>query len=331
MIQWVLDDEVMPPWFANHDSGPWANDASLSDDQRSQLYRWLRGGTPAGDPQHAPLAKNWVEGWSIGEPDLVVPMSRPFEVPADGVVDYQYIYAETGLKEDRWVRAVEIRPTAKQVMHHVLVFLADSDDAGNGLEGFFAGTVPGQSGIVFPEGTGKLLPAGSRLLFQLHYTPNGEKAVDQSEIGFIFADEPPRGAIITDSAYSTDFAIPPGAFDHEVRAEMRFPRAATLLSFFPHTHLRGIAFAYELTYPDGEVEQLLSLPNYDFNWQLNYDLAQPKQVPAGTVMSATAWYDNSSENPANPDPEKWVRYGEQTFDEMMIGYVNWVPTEELAK
>jgi mono/diheme cytochrome c family protein len=344
MIEWVLEDRRMPPWFAAPGSGPWANDTALSDAEREDVLAWIAAGCPEGDPVHAPLAKAWTPGWTIGEPDLVVPIPEPIRVPAEGVIDYRYVYAPTGLTEDRWVRAVEIHAGAPEVVHHVLVFVESPEVRErikkgdrearrlfqDGVRGYFASMVPGQSGLVFPEGTAKLLPAGSWIKFQLHYTPDGTERTDRSEVGFVFADEPPRAEVRTTSAINTDFAIPPYAFDHEVRAEYRFPEDAELLSLFPHTHLRGSRFRFDLGLPDGSREELLVVPCYDFNWQLNYELLTPRRVPAGTRLFATAWYDNSKENPANPDPSAWVRFGEQTFEEMMIGYVNWVPAARPA-
>ena len=342
MIEWVVEDRIMPPWYAADGTGPWSNDTGLTDAEREDLLTWINAGTPAGDPAHAPVARTWTKGWTIGEPDLVVKLPEPQPVPAEGVVDYRYAYAPTGLTEDRWVSAVEIRAGAQEVVHHVLAFVEGPDvlerlqkgdrsarrEFQDGISGFFASTVPGQAGVVFPQGSGKLLPANSWIKFQLHYTPSGQATTDQTEIGFVFADEP-GAEVRTTSAINLDLAIPPFEFDHEVKAEYRFPEAASILSLFPHTHLRGNRFRIDLAYPDGNEEELLVVPFYDFNWQLNYDLQSPKEVPAGTVLKATAWYDNSKENPANPDPSAWVRFGEQTFEEMMIAYVNWVPTEAL--
>lgn len=343
MIEWVVEDRIMPPWYAAPGTGPWANDTGLTDQEREDLLTWINAGTPEGDAAHAPVTRTWTNGWTIGEPDLVVQLPEAVPVPAEGVVDYQYLYAPTGLTEDKWVRAVEIRAGAQEVVHHVLAFVEGPDvlerlqqgdrsarrEFQDGISGFFASTVPGQAGITFPEGAGKLLPAGSWIKFQMHYTPNGTATTDRSEIGFVFADEPTAVEVKTTSAINLELAIPPYEFDHEVKAEYRFPEAASILSLFPHTHLRGNRFRIDLTYPDGEEEELLVVPFYDFNWQLNYDLQTPKEVPAGTRLKATAWFDNSKENPANPDPSAWVRFGEQTFEEMMIAYVNWVPTDAL--
>lgn len=341
MIGFAVEEGQMPPWFAEEGSGPWANHLGLTAAEKADLLAWLKGGAPVGDPAHAALPRAYTDGWTIGEPDLVVPMPESFTVPADGVIDYQTFYARIDLPKDRWVKAVEIRPGARQVVHHVLVFLEDPDllrraergerEAARALQGgedgFFAGNVPGQLGITYPAGTGKLLPAKAWLKFQLHYTPNGTETVDRSEVGFVLAE--PGEELIemrTTSALSRNFEIPPGAFDFEVSGDYVFPEDAAIHSLFPHTHLRGMRFLFALVGSDGTSEDLLPLPEYDFNWQLAYDLATPRRVRAGTILRATAWYDNSDGNPNNPDPTRAVGFGEQTSDEMMIGYVNWVPT-----
>ena len=330
MIQWVLEDHIMPPWFAAEDSGPWTNDTSLTEQELSDFLSWIEAGAPEGEVEQAPLAREWVEGWTIGEPDLVVTFPEAFPIPADGVVDYQYFYAKTNLPEGKWVKAVEIRSSSNEVVHHALVFVEDPKDADDrrkfktGGSTFFASAVPGQAGLTYPSGAGKFLPANSWIKFQMHYTPNGTPTTDQTSVGFIFSDEP-LVEIKTSSALNEDFVIPPHAFDYKISADYRFREAGTLLTLFPHTHLRGVGFECELVYPDGRIEPLLELPFYDFNWQLNYRLATPIQIPAGTRLRARATYDNSSDNPANPDPNRAVEFGEQTFDEMMIAYVNWIP------
>lgn len=353
MIQWVLTDRIMPPWYADDGSGPWANDFGLTEEERADFLSWIESGYPEGDPADAPLPKDWVEGWTIGEPDYVVKIPEPITVPAEGVVDYVYVYAQTDLPEDKWIREMEIRPTASDVTHHALVFVETPEvlekirarrrevenvredeeywrlrrQFQDGVRGYFASTVPGQEGIIFPDGTGKKLPAGAWLKFQLHYTPNGLEAIDQTEIGFVFADEPVHTEVQTTSAIESEFVIPAGHPDYEVSAEYEFKQPAALLSLFPHTHLRGTRFVYEVVYPDGRVETLLPVTRYDFNWQLNYLFQTPFRVPAGTKIRATAWYDNSANNPANPDSTVDVEFGEQTFDEMMIGYISWVPVD----
>jgi hypothetical protein len=344
MIAFVLADGIMPPWYADRGSGPWRNDFGLSERETADFLAWIDNGAPEGEAADAPLPRRWTDGWTIGEPDAVFRIEEPFAVPAEGQVDYQYTYVKTDFPEDRWVTAVEIRPTAPQVTHHVLVFLespevmqrlrdaeTEEEEAAarrewqGGIDGYFASTVPGQAGLVFAEGMAKKLPAGAWLKFQLHYTANGREAVDQTEIGFVFGDAPAYTEVRTDSAFDTEFVIPAGAERHAVSATYEFDREADLLSLFPHTHLRGTEFYFELVYPDGEVEKVLPISRYDFNWQLNYEFTTPKRVPAGTLMRVTGVYDNSDGNPANPDPGVDVGFGEQTWEEMLIGYVNWVP------
>jgi hypothetical protein len=337
MIAFVVEKEIMPPWFADPETGHWANDRSLSERDRRALLEWVSNEAPEGDAADAPLPRQWVAGWSMGEPDAVVEIPEPFDVPAEGVVDYQYVYVKTDFPEDRWIQKMEILPTAPKVTHHVLVFLEEPgrksiDDENRkpgepffqgGLSGYFASTVPGQQPAIYPPGMAKRLPKGAWLKFQIHYTPNGEPATDRTRIGFVFADAPPRTTIETGAAFDTDFEIPPGARKHEVEASFRFEKNAVLLSFFPHMHLRGKAYRYELHYPDGESQVLLSVPRYDFNWQLHYQFEEPLEIPAGSVLEATGWFDNSAENPANPDSGIAVRFGEQSFEEMMIGYFDY--------
>ncbi len=326
MIKFVVEEGIMPPWYAEPGSGPWSNDPSLTPEERADLIAWCSLEAPEGDGAHAPRPRVWAEGWTIGQPDLVVAMPEEFPVPAEGVVDYQFFETALDLPEDRWVQAIEIRPGARSVVHHVILFVDEpgKEREHDGIDGFFAATAPGQAGLRYPAGFAKRLPAKAKLTFQLHYTPSGTAVADRTEVGFVFADRPVRTEVRTASAYTRQFTIPPGAFDYEVSAEYAFPEEAAILSLFPHTHLRGVRFLFELLHPDGKSEELLPLPGYDFNWQLNYDLCSPRVVAAGTRLRATAWYDNTDGNPANPDPTKAVSFGEQTFDEMMIGYVNWV-------
>ncbi len=334
MISFVVENEVMPPWFAAKSVGSWENDRRLSERERDALLQWIEAGSPEGDPADAPLPRLYSGGWSIRTPDAVFEIEEPFQVPAEGVVDYQYVYVKTDFDEDKWVQEMEILPTAPQVTHHVLVFIEEPGRKGGrdktrkpgepifqgGLAGYFASTVPGQQPTIFPEGTAKLLPKGAWLKFQVHYTPNGQPATDQTRLGIVFADEPPLRAVETGAAFDTRFEIPPGAANYAVTGTYAFEKDTVVTSFFPHMHLRAKAFRYELIYPDGSAETILDIPRYDFNWQLHYKLREPKLVPKGTVLRSTGWFDNSADNPANPDPTASVRFGEQTFEEMMIGY-----------
>jgi hypothetical protein len=337
MIAFVVENGIMPPWFADPATGHWENDRRLLERDRSAILDWAANGAPAGDPADAPLPRQFAASWAIGAPDAIVEIPETIDVPAEGVVDYQYRYVKTDFPEDRWIEKMEILPTAPQVTHHVLVFLEepgrkDIDDpdrkpdeppAQGGLRGYFASTVPGQQPTLYPKGMAKLLPKGAWLKFQIHYTPNGKPASDRTRIGFVFAEEPPRFPVATGSAADVEFEIPPGSPNHEVAASFRFESDSVLLSFFPHMHLRGKAYRYELIYPDQRREVLLNVPRYDFNWQLHYKLREPLSVPAGSVLTATGWFDNSAENPANPDPTRKVVFGEQSFDEMQIGYFDY--------
>ena len=343
----VVSDGTMPPWFADpRHSVPMENDASLSKADRDVLLTWLRNDAPEGDPADAPLPRKRRSEWAIGTPDLVFETPRVVEVQAEGTMPYQYQIVRTELDEDRWVRAFEVRPDHPEVVHHVLVFahwpashprFEEQPNDLNGLAGYFAAMVPGQNHLVFPEGTGRFLPRGTRLRFQVHYTPNGTAVNDRVRLGLRFTDGPPDREVHADAAYDARFRIPPGAPRHRVAAKMEFPAAGRILSLTPHMHLRGTAFRYRLRRPGGgaaaggESVDLLSVPRYDFNWQLNYRLREPLRVEAGTVLECEAWFDNSPGNPANPDPSRTVRFGEQTSDEMMIGYVEWVGEQVIAE
>jgi mono/diheme cytochrome c family protein len=335
MMKFMIDAGRMPPWFAEHGVGDWVNERRIPERDRADLMAWIEAGMPAGDARQAPSPLRWAEGWNIGEPDAVLELPETFDIPAEGVVEYQYMYVKTDFAEDRWVGAFEIRPTAAQQTHHVLVFIEEpgrsfeaqpgQPAAQGGLRGYFASMAPGSVGVVYPDGMAKRLPAGAWLKFQLHYTTSGTPARDRTRLGLVFADEPPRIEVQTGSAFNTRFVIPAGAAHHEVPGEYRFDTDALIVNFFPHMHNRGAAFRYELVAPDGTAETLLEIPRYDFNWQLTYAPKQSILAPAGSTLRATGWFDNSVDNPTNPDPTQDVRFGEQTWEEMMIGYFDWIP------
>ena len=340
MIGSVVRRRIMPPWFAaapeSTDGGlaiHWANDRSLTDNDRKDLLSWIEEGIPEGSPDDAPLPKTYPTEWEVGEPDLVLQLPEPFAIKANGTMPYQHARVETALTEDRWIQAVEIRPTDPSVVHHVLVFIqtGDADEGGRGIDeeaGFFAAYVPGNTFQVYPEGFAKKLPAGSRLVFQLHYTPNGTATTDQTRLGIVFSDKPPQRVIRNTGISNHRIAIPPQESDHRETASQNVPADVRLLAFMPHMHLRGKAFRYEVVLPDGRREILLDVPRYDFNWQLEYRLSEPLEIPRGSRIELAGWYDNSDQNPANPDPNATVRWGPQTEDEMMLGYVEYVLRDE---
>jgi hypothetical protein len=332
MIRKMVRDDLMPPWFAaavpaGHPS-PWANDRSLPAEDKAALLSWLDGGRAEGDPAEAPLPVRWPADWSIGTPDMVVQIPQPIPVQAEGTMPYQNVLVETKLTEDRWVKGWEVLPTARPVVHHVLVWARDpaapkSKKPEDDEAGFFAAYVPGNNSAVYGPGLAKKLPAGSVLRFQIHYTPNGTAMEDQVRLGLIFAAEPPSHVVEVATIAQPRLRIPPGAAAHPETASVPVPADVRLLGLFPHMHLRGKAFRYEVVAPDGTARTLLNVPRYDFNWQLGYQFAEPPLVAAGQRLRAIGWFDNSSDNPHNPDPARTVPWGPQTTDEMMIGYVEY--------
>ncbi len=331
-IKEAVTRRLMPPWHADPKHGRWENDRSLSQGEVDAIVRWVDAGSPEGDPKDALPPPKFLEGWAIGTPDAVYSISRPEKVPAEGTVPYKYLFVPTRLAEDRWVQAMEVRPTARKVVHHILVFvqyplnrLKEQPKIDGGLHhGYFGIMVPGERPTVFPEGTGKLLPAGSTLIFQIHYTATGEAAEDQSAIGLVFAKKPPGKVVVTRGIVNERIRIPAGAPNHPEVATFTFPHDAKILSFLPHMHVRGKSFRYTAIDAEGKEAVLLDVPAYDFRWQSVYRCAAPLTVKAGTKIRANAHFDNSKGNPANPDPTRDVRFGQQTWEEMLIGYVDFV-------
>ena len=329
MIKKQITRGAMPPWFAapvagEHES-PWANDRSLSEQDKADLIAWLDSDRPEGDPREAPIARQFQESWTIGQPDHVVQIPRPISIKAEGTMPYQFVIAETTFSEDKWVQGYEIVPTDRSVVHHVIVNVhegkgkvRDRDEGAGG--GYWAAYVPGNASKVYPSGFARKLPAGARMSFQIHYTPSGKATTDQLRIGLIFAKEPPRYAVKTLELANHKLNIPPHEANHVETMSRVLPTDITIMAFVAHMHVRGKAFKYEVTLPDGKTETLLDIPRYDFNWQLRYDYKQPRTIPRGSTMKITAVFDNSAGNPANPDPGKTIRWGQQTYDEMMIGY-----------
>lgn len=332
MIKKQVMRGAMPPWFAAKGAAekesPWRNDCSLAEQDKKDLLAWLDSDRPAGDPKDAPVPRSFASSWTIGEPDAVFQLPKPFLIKAEGTMPYQHAVVETSFPEDRWVQAYEILPTAPSVVHHVIVRVHPKGSkigrSEEGREGYWAAYVPGNTHRVLPEGFAKKLPAGATISFQMHYTPNGRAVEDQLRIGLKFSKEPPRNEVHVVAVAHGKLNIPAGAANHVEMREQPVPTDMMFTGYMAHMHVRGKAFKYEVTHPDGRSEVLLDIPRYDFNWQLAYDYKQPKFIPRGSVVKITAVYDNSAGNPANPDPTKVVRWGSQTFDEMMIGYIEHV-------
>lgn len=330
MIAEVVLERRMPPWYADPTVGHWRNDRRLSDEEQQLLADWASAGAPEGDPTLAPQPAQYSDEWALANPDAVYWMDdEPFEVPAEGVVEYQYYVVDPGFTEDKWVRMAECRPGDRSVVHHIIVFLQKpgkdlNPSSGRGelqdLE-LLHGTAPGMPPLDLPEGMAIHIPAGTKFVFQMHYTANGSPTSDRSSVAVKFAD--PRDvkqSVRTGNATNVAFEIPPGASSHPVTSQYKFARDSKLVWLMPHMHIRGKAFRYEVEYPDGRRETLLEVPRYDFNWQLTYEFAEPKHVPAGSTLHCLAHFDNSEDNLANPDPTKPVRWGDQTWEEMMIGW-----------
>lgn len=335
MIREVVAEGRMPPWSASPEVGHFVNDPRLSDEQKEQLNTWIKNGCPEGDPQDLPEPRQWVDGWQIGEPDQIIRMPKPHKVPAEGVLNYEYIFAETGWKEDKWIQAAEVRPGNRAVVHHILTFVVSplsrwKEPMGAGGPAPLTSYVPGSPPHAYEEGMAVFVPAGSRILFEIHYTPAGVEQEDQSYLGVVFADpDKVKRRVYYLGAETRTFTIPARASNHPVHSEYEFTSDQLLLSMSPHMHLRGKAFRYEAHYPNGDIEHLLEVPKYDFNWQLRYELAEPKLMPAGTKLKCVGWFDNSADNLANPDPDATLKFGWQTWDEMMNGFFISADAEEL--
>ncbi len=356
-IKLATQNKSMPPWFADPRIGRFSNDPSLTPAQIAAFTSWADAGAPAGEVPEPWPPPHWAGSWSIRRPDLILKMPKGVALPANGDVEYTYEIVRTGFKGDRWVQAVEILPSLRANVHHAVVYvrppespwmrhapvgvpftsstLTDPDDR-RGAHWTDSDVLlvyaPGSSPDNWPEGLAKLIPAGSDLVFQMHYTTNGHAGSDQSCVGLIFAKDAPGSRVLTLQLTNDHFVIPPGAPDYRVEARGTLPNDATLLSFFPHMHLRGKRFEYNIIHreqnpgarPDQEVEPLLDV-HYHFHWQMSYQLLEPRFLKAGTELQAVAWYDNSRDNPHNPDPEAAVRWGEQTYDEMMVWFfLTWL-------
>lgn len=348
-----VGDGTMPPWHADAPHGTFLNERGLTTAEKDTLRAWVAGGSPKGDPKDMPAAPHYVDGWTIGKPDVVLEMQEAYKVPADGMIEDQYFYIPTNFTEAKWVQAIEVRPGDRSVVHHVLVnHMARPDmeraptlkfnkvwqnlpdrtpgshpptrqeDVPSRLIATYA---PGTAPQVFRPGTAVRLEPGGVLELQMHYTANGKPSTDRTRVGLIFSKDPAPREIRPSNFYNTTFTLPAGSADTAVDAEVEFVQDATVWGLFPHTHLRGKKWQYVLLLPDGSRRTILSVPRYDFNWQTYYMFAEPLQVPKGSKIISTAWYDNSRANRHNPDPKIDVKWGDQTWEEMQYSGILFSP------
>ena len=342
----------MPPWFAEPSVGRFHNDPSLSQREIDTLVRWTDGGAVAGDPKDAPPPRVFADGWNIGTPDVVLEMPHAYEVPPRGTIEYTYVIVPTGFKEDTWITGAEVRPGNRAVMHHATIFVrptestwlrkypvgqpfvpaeqirnettptpaATTNAGASDLEQAIVGYVPGRPERRLRPGYGILIPAGADLIFQMHYTANGKATPDKSRVGLVLAKERPAMQVLRLAAGNDRFVIPAGADNYAVSGALALNVDTELIEAYPHMHLRGKSMKLSAIYPGGEREDLLNVPRYDFNWQLTYEMAEPKRVPKGTILRADGMFNNSASNRFNPDASKEVRWGDQSWEEMMVGF-----------
>jgi hypothetical protein len=347
-IKQAVKTKKMPPWFADPHYGKFTNGTALSDAEIQMIAAWVDSGAPQGDPKDMPPPLQFLEGWQIGKPDLVFELPKPFEVPTSGIVDYQHVIVPTGFTKDTWVQAAEVRPTERAVVHHIIAFIREpksnwfrgqkvgeffvapqvktkeEPDTSALPSDFLVGYAPGQPAEILRPGQAKLIKAGSDIIFQVHYTPNGKPISDRTKLGIVLAKEPPQERVLTLSATNGTFKIPPGDPNYRVDASFEIGTRVTLSGLHPHMHGRGKDFEYRVVYPTGESQILLSVPHYNWHWQNWYNLEQPILLPKGSKIECTAHFDNSPNNPDNADPTKEVLWGEQSWDEMMVGFFNLV-------
>ncbi len=340
-----VSQKKMPPWFADSSIGHFSNDPSLTPQEIATLVSWADTHAAAGDPRNAPPPRQWAKGWVIPQPDTVLQMSKAVTLPAHGDVEYTYEIVPTHFTVGQWVQFCEVRPGSRKSVHHAVVYVrppgshwlqhapigvpftgADMTDDEDLKDTHFTTAdillvyAPGSSPDNWGDGMAKYIPAGSDLVFQMHYMAHGHRTTDRTSVGMVFATQRPKQRVLTLQLTNDQFVIPPGAPDFRVEVRGSLPNDAVLLSFFPHMHLRGRRFEYNILPAGSGVPETLLRVNYDFYWQLSYRLAEPRELKAGTVLQAVAWFDNSKNNSHNPDPDAAVRWGDQTYDEMMVGF-----------
>ena len=352
----------MPPWHADRRYGEFRNDLSLTQPEIDTIAAWVSSGAREGSAADLPGLPEFTEGWQIGTPDMVFEMPVEYQVPASGTVEYQYFDVPTNFTEDMWMQAGEARAGDSRHVHHIVIYVREPEPSNrpkvvsvqpilaegqqppqrverpaaadngrpSGADAMLVNWAVGEDPPVHAAGTAKRIPAGSTLVFNIHYTTDGEPGVDRSRLGLIFADEPPEREIRTGMILNPLFELPPGAANHEVEAEATFSEDVKVWTLHPHMHLRGKDMTYTVTYPDGRSEIILSVPRFDFGWQTDYYLAEPLVLPKGSKMHVSAHFDNSAANRDNPDPNAKVRWGDQTWEEMMIGFFTYTVEGQTA-
>ncbi len=327
-IEKNVSEGVMPPWHADPGYGPFKNERSLTKAEVATIVEWIQAGTPQGDPSDLPEAPEFQDAeWRLGEPDYIVEFGE-ISVPAGGPDQFHALTAKTDFPEDKWITAIEIKPSSRKVVHHVILWQGAIGGTSGETNGWLSAWAAGAEPDVFPEGTGRLLKKGADIVGDMHYHPADTSETDRTQVGFHFAESADiEKELINLWVMNAEFEIPAGDPNYEARSTFQFAQDSHILGLAPHLHYRGKDFAYTVTYPDGKTEELLKVSKYDFNWQTNYLFEKPIAAPKGTRIDCVAHWDNSANNPANPDPTKNISFGPQSYDEMMIGFVDYIVDE----
>ena len=336
MIAEVVEEQRMPPWHADPKVGHFSNSRLLSVEDKKLIAKWVKAGCPSGESKAPITLTTKADGWQLNQPpDEDYSMrgrwdqggqtwqeGKPFLVPAEGTVEYRYFVIDPQFDEEKWIRSAEIVPGNRSVVHHAIVFIRPPDSAGFRGIGWLTAYVPGQRIEKLEPGMARRIPAGSKLVFQMHYTPNGSPQEDLTRIGLWFEeDENVTEEVVTDIAINQSLKIPPHAADHQEEVVANVRESGRLIAIVPHMHVRGKAFRVALQNKQDKPRPLLSVPQYDFNWQTTYHLEEPLRVSAGSKIVCDAVFDNSTGNPNNPDPAQFVRWGDQTWEEMALAYL----------
>jgi len=338
MIKETLLTKRMPPAQVDPAINHFSNARYISDNDLQTLVHWIDAGAPRGDSTLDPLAQlSFQEGWELGEPDHIV-YSEDFFVPATGVIDYRYPVIDLNFEQDVWVKAIQFLPQERSVVHHMIARVVEPDYSralepqDRGEARFLEGYAPGKdAATVFPEGTGVFIPKGYKIALSSHYTTMGREVQDRTAIGLYFADEEPDHEFRTYSLShgGPNIEIPAGAREHRMYASYVFDKEVMMHAFRPHMHTRGKHMRFKVIYPDNRSEVLLNVPNYNFAWQPTYRLTEPKLLPAGSRVVIDGAFDNSKYNAGVSDPNVTVQGGQQTWEEMFIGYFTYHYTQEI--